>query len=89
MHFAALTGLFRGSKGDPKTVFVAGATGQTGTRVVLDLLSAGFTVRAGVEELQSAESLTDLAAQYRVCRNQQCDFKHFEPACLGVPKTTE
>lgn len=58
--------LFRGGKGDPKTVFVAGASGVTGTRLVLELLAAGFTVRAGVDESQSAQRLGQLASEYRV-----------------------
>lgn len=35
-------------------VFVAGATGETGCRVVRELLSAGFSVRAGVRDAEGA-----------------------------------
>lgn len=39
------------------TVFVAGATGQTGRRVVQQLRAAGYKVRAGVRDLRKAQSL--------------------------------
>jgi len=42
---------------DPITVFVAGSTGQTGRRVVLELRKRGFKVRAGVRDLRKAQSL--------------------------------
>ncbi|KAF7823685.1 protein PLASTID TRANSCRIPTIONALLY ACTIVE 16, chloroplastic [Senna tora] len=51
---------------DPSTVFVAGATGQTGIRIAQTLLRQGFSVRAGVPELASAQELARLAAQYKV-----------------------
>ncbi|KAK6935813.1 NAD(P)-binding domain [Dillenia turbinata] len=51
---------------DPGTVFVAGATGQAGTRIAQKLLREGFRVRAGVPELDSAQELARLAAQYKI-----------------------
>jgi len=51
---------------DPSTVFVAGATGQAGIRIAQTLLREGFSVRAGVPELGSAQELARLAAQYKV-----------------------
>jgi len=51
---------------DPNTVFVAGATGQSGTRIARTLLRQGFAVRAGVPELDSAQELARLAATYKV-----------------------
>jgi len=51
---------------DPSTVFVAGATGQSGIRIAQTLLREGFSVRAGVPELASAQELARLAAQYKV-----------------------
>jgi len=51
---------------DPSTVFVAGATGQAGIRIAQKLLREGFSVRAGVPELASAQELARLAAQYKV-----------------------
>lgn len=40
-----------------KTIFVAGATGSTGKRVVEQLLSKGFSVKAGVRDLGKAKTL--------------------------------
>jgi hypothetical protein len=58
--------LFAGGRGkkDPQTVFVAGATGQTGVRIAQTLLRQGFAVRAGVPDLASAQELARLAAAY-------------------------
>ncbi|OVA09473.1 hypothetical protein BVC80_7763g6 [Macleaya cordata] len=39
---------------DPRTVFVAGATGQAGIRIAQMLLRKGFTVRAAVPDLGSS-----------------------------------
>ncbi|KAK8953022.1 hypothetical protein KSP40_PGU002610 [Platanthera guangdongensis] len=50
---------------EPNTVFVAGATGQSGARIVFTLLRQGFSVRAGVPDLASAQDLARLAATYR------------------------
>jgi uncharacterized protein YbjT (DUF2867 family) len=44
------------SSNSSKTVFVAGATGGTGKRIVKELLSKGFQVRAGVHDLQKAKA---------------------------------
>lgn len=54
---------------DPSTVFVAGATGQAGIRIAQTLLRQGFTVRAGVSELDAAQELARLAAKYKVSCN--------------------
>jgi hypothetical protein len=51
---------------DPQTVFVAGATGQAGIRIAQTLLRQGFTVRAGVPDLPSAQELARIAATYKV-----------------------
>lgn len=39
-----------------KKIFVAGATGSTGKRIVQQLLDKGFTVKAGVRDLEKAKS---------------------------------
>lgn len=52
---------------DPGTVFVAGATGQAGSRIAQSLLREGFKVRAGVPDLGAAQELALLAAKYKVC----------------------
>ena len=41
----------------PATVFVAGATGETGSRTVRALVRAGYAVRAGVRSRDKAEAL--------------------------------
>lgn len=41
------------SRGD--TIFVAGATGRLGSRVVFELLRMGFRVRAGVREVTEVQ----------------------------------
>lgn len=41
----------------PQRVFVAGATGATGRRVVLQLLAAGYSVTAGVRDVNKAKQL--------------------------------
>lgn len=51
---------------DPNTVFVAGATGQSGSRIAQTLLRQGFAVRAGVPELVSAQELARIAATYNI-----------------------
>lgn len=39
-----------------KKIFVAGATGSTGKRIVEQLLAKGFAVKAGVRDLEKAKS---------------------------------
>ncbi|WOL06942.1 protein plastid transcriptionally active 16, chloroplastic [Canna indica] len=51
---------------DPRTVFVAGATGQAGVRIALALLRQGFSVRAGVPDLPSAQELARVASVYKI-----------------------
>ena len=38
-------------------VFVAGASGNTGKRIVKELLSCGYKVRAGVRDLRTASNI--------------------------------
>lgn len=47
-------------------MFVAGATGQSGARIVQTLLRQGFAVRAVVPELGSAQELARVNATYKV-----------------------
>ncbi|KAG6550430.1 hypothetical protein Mapa_008393 [Marchantia paleacea] len=56
----------RGRRVDPKTVFVAGSTGQIGARIAQQLLRAGFSVRGGVPDLYVAQQLAEFATQYGV-----------------------
>lgn len=39
-----------------RKIFVAGATGSTGKRIVEQLLAKGFSVKAGVRDLDKAKS---------------------------------
>lgn len=69
---SSLPGLSFGSprRKDSSTVFVAGATGQAGIRIAQTLLREGFSVRAGVPELGSAQELAQLASQYKVTKSK-------------------
>ena len=59
------------SGGQGSTVFVAGATGKLGSRIVVELLNQGFRVRAGVRDVQEAE----------VRRGQRSSP---QPRCMGL-----
>jgi hypothetical protein len=56
----------RGRRNDPRTVFVAGATGQIGARISQQLLHAGFNIRGGVRDIYFAQQLAEFATQYGV-----------------------
>lgn len=56
----------RGRRTDPRTVFVAGATGQIGARISQQLLHAGFNIRGGVRDIYFAQQLAEFASQYGV-----------------------
>ncbi|EFJ52948.1 hypothetical protein VOLCADRAFT_78986 [Volvox carteri f. nagariensis] len=56
---------------DDNVVFVAGATGRTGARVVRELLESGFTVRAGARNVEAAESALSVAASYGIIKADQ------------------
>ncbi|KAK6797217.1 hypothetical protein RDI58_004919 [Solanum bulbocastanum] len=43
--------------GQKKKIFVAGATGNTGKRIVEQLLTKGFAVKAGVRDIDKAKSV--------------------------------
>eukprot|EP00271_Cylindrocystis_brebissonii_P013276 TRINITY_DN32999_c0_g1_i1.p1 TRINITY_DN32999_c0_g1~~TRINITY_DN32999_c0_g1_i1.p1 ORF type:complete len:594 (+),score=143.11 TRINITY_DN32999_c0_g1_i1:93-1874(+) len=61
----------RGRKADPNTIFVAGADGQTGSRITLELLREGFKVRAGVPDLREALKLAELASTYGLVSKEE------------------
>lgn len=42
---------------EKKRIFVAGATGSTGKRIVEQLLAKGFAVKAGVLDIDKAKSI--------------------------------
>lgn len=61
--FACLSQMERGEASEEKDavkttkkVFVAGATGKTGKRIVEQLLSRGFAVKAGVRDVEKAKT---------------------------------
>ncbi|KAK9819343.1 hypothetical protein WJX74_008712 [Apatococcus lobatus] len=60
----AAGGLFGGSN----EVFVAGAAGQLGVRVVLQLLDAGIKVAAGVPDKEEAQNLLNFAKTYELIK---------------------
>jgi hypothetical protein len=76
----------RGRRQDPRTVFVVGATGQTGARISQQLLHAGFNVRGGVGDLFFAQQLAEFATQYGVSLQLsplcQCLTRSIPALCL-------
>ncbi|KAJ9172397.1 hypothetical protein P3X46_015639 [Hevea brasiliensis] len=56
---------------DPRTVFVAGATGQAGIRIAQTLLREGFSVRAGVPVLEAAQELARFAVEYKIISKEE------------------
>lgn len=46
-----------GESTQKKKIFVAGATGNTGKRIVQQLLAKGFSVQAGVRDIDKAKSV--------------------------------
>lgn len=52
-------------------VFVAGATGRLGARVVRELLAQGFSVRAGTRDTDKAAEWKALATQYGIITAEQ------------------
>ncbi|XP_026663725.1 protein PLASTID TRANSCRIPTIONALLY ACTIVE 16, chloroplastic [Phoenix dactylifera] len=82
---------------DPRTVFVAGATGQAGVRIVQTLLRQGFAVRAGVPDLPSAQDLARIAATYKVIAPEESKrlnavestFEEPEPIAKAIGPATK
>eukprot|EP00879_Flechtneria_rotunda_P001613 GHRR01001773.1.p1 GENE.GHRR01001773.1~~GHRR01001773.1.p1 ORF type:complete len:965 (+),score=490.83 GHRR01001773.1:1271-4165(+) len=56
---------------DSRTVFLAGATGRLGARVLRELLQAGFKVRAGARNLDAAKESADIAVQFGLLAPEQ------------------
>lgn len=63
--------LFSRRQLDSTSVFVAGGSGQTGARIVLELLHEGFKVRAGVPDLREAQSLAQIASEYQIISTEE------------------
>eukprot|EP00887_Chlorella_sp_A99_P003986 scaffold11.g3986.t1 len=60
-----------GSSLDQGTVFVAGATGRLGARIVRELLAQGYRVRAGVRSAKKAESHIKNATSYGLLSQEE------------------
>lgn len=72
------------TEGRPKKkVFVAGATGSTGKRIVDQLLAKGFAVKAGVRDLEKAKSFfpSDSPSLELVSFTLPPLFLHFHSSC--------
>jgi NADP-dependent 3-hydroxy acid dehydrogenase YdfG len=71
---ATLTGTTRIAKQNvvkDNVVFVAGATGRLGARIVRECLLAGYTVRAGVRSLEKGQDLIETAKELGVLSPEQ------------------
>ncbi|EFJ25841.1 hypothetical protein SELMODRAFT_99168 [Selaginella moellendorffii] len=66
-----LPGTLKLRKKDTTVVFVAGATGNVGSRTVKELVKSGLRVRAGVRSIDKAESILGVSISYHVCRNEK------------------
>ncbi|KAG0604947.1 hypothetical protein M758_9G021200 [Ceratodon purpureus] len=82
----------RGRRNDPRTVFVAGATGQIGARISQQLLHAGFNIRGGVRDIYFAQQLAEFATQYGVITREEAkrlnavefDFKNVDSVAKAI-----
>eukprot|EP00798_Chlamydomonas_sp_ICE-L_P012780 gene12780-16037_t len=54
---------FKGARSSD-TIFVAGSTGRLGARIVRELLAAGYKVRAGARDVESAQKNVDIGVTY-------------------------
>ena len=52
-------------------MFVAGATGRLGARVVRELLGAGYRVRAGVRSAEKADDFIQIATSYGLLSKEE------------------
>lgn len=52
-------------------MFVAGATGRLGARIVRELLGQGFKVRAGVRSAEKAENFLSIASSYGLLSKEE------------------
>jgi NAD(P)-dependent dehydrogenase (short-subunit alcohol dehydrogenase family) len=68
-------------------VFVAGATGRAGARIVRELLKAGFKVRAGARNVEAAEEAVQVAENYGLLTQQQIRNLQIVPFDLSQPNS--
>lgn len=70
-------------------VFVAGATGRLGARVVRELLAQGFSVRAGTTNPDKAAEWKALATQYGIVTAEQAKKLSIVPFDLTDPDSLQ
>ncbi|KAL6764668.1 hypothetical protein V8C86DRAFT_1360984 [Haematococcus lacustris] len=70
-----------------KTIFVAGATGRLGARVVRELLAAGFKVRAGARDVEAAQKAVDVAEAYGLLSVRQLQQLEIVEVDITQPDT--
>ncbi|KAG0570542.1 hypothetical protein KC19_6G169500 [Ceratodon purpureus] len=82
----------RKQKKDNKVVFVSGATGKVGSRVVRELLNSGFQVRAGVRDVARGEALlSEMADEINSSDDEPKSWaaKFFKPRALPRKERVE
>lgn len=60
-----------------KKIFVAGATGNTGKRIVEQLLAKGFSVKAGVRDIDKAKTVFSTNPALQIVSIPNCLFQSF------------
>lgn len=79
----------KGLKRDEDVIFVAGATGRLGARIVKECLAKGFTVRAGVRSMEKGQQLIETGKQYGVLsaaelsKLELVEYDLFDEASIG------
>ncbi|MGQ3164894.1 MAG: NmrA family NAD(P)-binding protein [Agrobacterium sp.] len=68
-------------------IFVAGATGRLGARVVRELLAAGFKVRAGARDVEAAQKAVDVAEAYGLLSARQLQQLEIVEVDITQPDT--
>ena len=66
-------------------VFVAGATGRLGLRIVRELLQAGFKVRAGARNVSKAQNYVDVASSLGLLSSDAVKRLQIVPVDLEDP----
>lgn len=68
-------------------VFVAGATGRVGLRIVRELLLAGFKVRAGARNTDKAQGYAKLAEEFGIVSSDAVKRLQIVPVDLEETET--